>query len=164
MKIVGKFYYKPLALGELEKIKPERVLAALQKEVLKAIRARIQLAAFSTEAKKTLSRSLKTKLGPKSLTLVTTHPAFFSLVKGRTRGQMTWLQKARSPIPIILDDGRVIFRAASAKSMQNGGWMHPGHKQTTIIEDARKEARAIVKKRMKKEIQRQLRAVLGKTK
>jgi len=160
---VARINYKPLALDEVERLKPERVLKYIQREVLRAIRSRIQVAAFSAEAKKALSQGMRTKIGPRSLTIEATHPAFFPLIRGQARGQMTWLRGARAPIPIVRDDGKVIFRTATAKSMKDGKWIHPGHKSTTIIEEARKEAREIVKKRMKKEIQRQIRAAIGKS-
>jgi len=158
-KFVARINRKPLlAADELERLSPEKVLRSLKKEILKAIRKNIMDEAFSPAAKKALSKGLKTKLGPNSITVIATHPAFFALVKGRERGQMKWLQKAKSPIPIVLDSGDVIFRSASAKSMADGRWIHPGHKPTTLIERARREARSIVKKRMKKMLQKQLRA------
>jgi len=161
---VARVNYKPLAVGALSSIHPEKVLKSLQKEVFKAMKARIELAAFSARAKQALRNGLEIKIGPNSITLIATHPAFFPLLKGQARGQMTWLQKARRPIPIITDDGEVIFRTATAKSMRNGGWMHPGHKSTRIIEEAKKEAREIIKKRIQKEIRKQLRSAMRKSK
>jgi hypothetical protein len=164
-KFVARINFKPLVpIEELERINPERVLKSIRNEVLKALRASIMQEPLSPAARKALSRGIKTKLGPKSLTVMATHPAFIPLLKGQKREQMTWLTKSPTPIPIVLDDGTVIFRSATAKSMKDGKWVHPGHEPTTVIERARREARRIVKKRIKKELQRQLRAAMRKMK
>lgn len=157
-KFVARVNLKPLAAETmLAKLNPEKVLKSVRKEILKSIRKKIKQEAFSPKAQKALAKGLKTKLGPSSLTVVATHPAFLPLIRGQKSGQMRWLQKSPTPIPIVLDTGKVIFRTASAKSMNDGRWIHPGRKPTRIIDMARKEAREIVKKRMKKELQRQLR-------
>jgi len=162
-KFVARVNLKPLlSLDEVAQLSPGRVLRSLRNEILKTLRGMILDEAFSPAAKKALARGLKTKMGPKSLTVIATHPAFFPLVKGRERGQMKWLMKAKSPIPIVLDSGEVIFRSASAKSMADGRWIHPGHQPTTLIERARRQARSVVKKRMKKALQKQLRAAMAK--
>jgi hypothetical protein len=73
---------------------------------------------------------------------------------------MTWLTKAQAPIPIVTDDGELIFRSATPKSMQDGKWVHPGRQPTTVIERAKKAAREVVKKRLGTELRKQLRASL----
>lgn len=162
-QFVARINFKPLVpLEALERLKPEKVLKSLRKEILKSIRSKLLDEAFSPAAKKALAKGLKTKIGPKSLTIIATHPAFLPLVKGREGGQMTWLRKAKYPIPIVLDSGKIIFRSASARSLADGRWIHPGHKATTLIERARREARSIIKKRMKKTLQRLLRTARAK--
>ena len=116
-KFVMRINRKPLLpLDALERLKPEQVLRSLRREILKALRSRIMEEAFSPAAKRALAKSLKTKIGPRSITVYAKHPAFFPLVKGREKGQMRWLRKTKAPIPIVLDSGEVIFRSASAKS------------------------------------------------
>jgi len=160
-RFAARINLKPLNTADaLSRVDPAWVLKSLQKEIMKSVRARLLTADFSKRARDALARGLRVKIGPNSLTVYATHPAFLPLVKGRDPGQMTWLRGARAPIPIVLDSGEVIFRSATARSMKNGRWIHPGHRPTTILEQARQEARAIVKKRVKKEIQRQLRAGL----
>ena len=88
------------------------------------------------------------KTGPSSITITAKHPAFMPLLDGQKAEQMAWLTKARRPIPIITEEGELIFRSATPRSMQRGSWYHPGRKPTTVIERARKEARAVVKKRI----------------
>lgn len=157
-KFVARVNYKSLAASEiLERLSSEKVLREVRKEILKGIQDRIKDAAFSPRAKKALVLGLKTKVGPRSLTLIATHPAFLPLVKGMESRQMKWLRKSPTAIPIVLDDGKVIFRAASAKSMRDGKWIHPGHKPTNIIDLARKEARSIIKSRLKEDLLRQFR-------
>ena len=164
-KFVARVNLKPLIpLDELERIKPERVLKSVQREILKAIRKNIMQEPFTSRARKALAQGIRTRIGPSSLTVIAIHPAFLPLVQGQKKGQMRWLLKSPTPIPIVLDDGSVIFRSATAKSMKDGKWIHPGREPTTIIERARREARIIVKKRIKKELQRQLRAAMRKMK
>lgn len=139
-------------------VETERVMRSLKREVLKQIRANIQQEAFSPEAKKALMRGMKTEVTANSVTIIATHPAFIPLLRGRKAGQMTWLVKARAPIPIVLDSGELIFRSATPRSMDDGSWYHPGRAKTTIIERARETARNVVRKRMREEIRKQIRA------
>lgn len=157
-KFVARVNVKPLALAdELAKLNTEKVLKSLRKEIMKGLKARIMEASFSQQARNALARGIKMVLGPSSITVYATHPAFMPLVKGMKSQQMTWLLGARAPIPIVLDSGEVIFRTATARSMRHGGWRHPGHKATTIVEQARREARDVIKKRIQRELQRQFR-------
>lgn len=163
-KFVARINLKPLLpLDELERIKPERVLKSVRREILKSLRAKIMQEPLTPAARRALSEGIATKIGPSSITVIAKHPAFLPLLKGQKKGQMRWLVKSPTPIPIVLDDGSVIFRSATAKSMKDGKWVHPGREPTTVIERARREARRIVKKRLKKDLQRQLRAAMRKT-
>ena len=156
---VARINVKPLLpLGELRKLTPKNVIKRLRKEILREIRMNIRQEAFSPAAKRLLLKALKIKLGPNSVTVIATHPAFKALLGGQRPGQMTWLTKARRPIPIVLDSGKIIFRSATPKSMKDGKWVHPGRQPTTVIERARKAARAVMKRRIKKELIKQLQA------
>jgi hypothetical protein len=93
---------------------------------------------------------------PSSLQVVTTHPGFFPLVEGQKRGQMTWLTKARGPIPIVTETGELIFRRATAKSMADGRWIHPGRSPSDFVTKAKTESRDYIKKKLMEEIRRQL--------
>lgn len=81
---------------------------------------------------------------------------------GQKTGQMRWLRRSPTPIPIVLDSGEVIFRTASARSMNDGKWMHPGRKPSRIVDLARKDARKIVLDKIKKELRKQFRESTGK--
>lgn len=162
-KFVARINYKPLVKPEdFTRVNAEQVLRGVKKEILKSIRRRIRQSAFSPQAKVALAKGLKTKLGPNSITVIATHPAFLPLLQGQKSGQMRWLRKSPTPIPIVLDNGKVIFRTASARSMDDGRWIHPGRSPTKIIDMARAEARQIVQKRIKRELQRQFRESMKK--
>lgn len=160
-KFTARVNLKPMMpVEEVARLDPKRILRSIRREIMKNLRARLMQAPFSAKARKALATGLKSKIGPRSVTIYATHPAFFPLLKGQEAGQMRWLLGAKAPIPIVLDSGKVIFRSATAKSMRDGRWVHPGRKATTIVEQARREARSVVKKRIQKEIKRQLRAAL----
>lgn len=54
---------------------------------------------------------------------------------GVRRQQMTWLVSASRPIPLQTPGG-MIFRWATAKSMMDGKWVHPGLKETKFLDKA----------------------------
>lgn len=158
---VARVNYKPLLKPEeLERLRPQRVLKRLRREILKQIKSEILKAAFTSAARRRLLRGFKIEVGEKSIRVVATDPAFKPLLGGQKPSQMTWLTKARAPIPIIKDNGEVIFRSATPQSMKNGSWYHPGRQATTVIEKARKAAREVMRKRLRKELQQQLRATI----
>ena len=147
---------KPLIPEGMGDVDAKKVLKAVQKEILKSLQDEIQDQAFSHRAKAALAKGMTTKMGPNSLTVIATHPAFLPLIDGQKRQQMTWLTKAKTPIPIILDNGELIFRNATPHSMNRGRWYHPGRQSTTVIEKARDHTREVIKKRLAKELQRRL--------
>lgn len=152
---------KPLVSTQgVGEINTRRVLQGVQREILKAIRDEIQKSAFSSRAKRALSKGIGTKISANSVKIIAKHPAFFPLLEGQKKEQMTWLVKAKRPIPIILDNGELIFRSATPRSMARGRWYHPGRQPTTIIEKARKRAREVIKRRVGKELQRKMRAAM----
>ncbi len=144
----------------LDLLSPELALDQLRKQIAKSIRMKIRQSALSPQAKTRVAKGFKVVVGDSSITLVATDPAFRPLIEGRRRRQMRWLTKARSPIPIILDDGEVIFRSATPRSMENGSWYHPGRESTGIIESAKEEAKEMLRKSVKRHLQEQLRAAI----
>lgn len=138
--------------------RPDVFLRKVQAEMIKSIRANIMQEAFSPEAKKRLRRGFEVTLGPRSVTIMAKDPAFRPLIEGQRPGQMTWLVKARGPIPIVLDSGELIFRTATPQSMSNGSWRHPGRKPTTVIERAKEQVRAVMKDHAKQLLRQQLQA------
>lgn len=162
---VQRVNLKPLiAPGDLQKINTKKVLRSLQQSVLKRIRHKILQSTFSDRAKKALYHGVSVKVGPSSITVVAKHPAFRPLLEGQRPGQMKWLLKAKGPIPIITEDGELIFRNATPRSMENGAWYHPGREATTILEKARDEARKVIREKVRIDLQRQMRVAMTRTK
>lgn len=153
---------KPLLPKKPIDLDPKKVLKSVQREILKAIRDEIQGQAFSPRAKRALKKGMTTKIGTNSIKVIATHPAWFPLLDGQKTEQMKWLTKAVRPIPIILDNGELIFRNATPRSMARGRWYHPGRRPTTVLQKARKITREVIKRRLGKEFQRQLRAAMAK--
>jgi hypothetical protein len=154
---IGRVYAKPLLGDPLQGMDLNRAMRMLQRTLLKRIRDKIQQSAFSFRAKKALAKSLSIKLKPSSLVILTKHPAWFPLVEGQRKGQMSWLTKAKSPIPIVTESGEVIFRTANARTTREGKWVHPGREPSKFIDKAKKEARAVVKDKLAKELKKQIR-------
>lgn len=148
--------------GTLEKINPHRVLKRVQREVFKEIRTKIFESTLSHRAKAALKKGFEVQIRTRSVVVVAKHPAFRPLLEGRKHQQMKWLVKASRPIPIITDTGKLIFRNATPRSMEDGSWYHPQRKSTTVLEKASKAARKIIKSRLRSEFQREIRAAMGR--
>lgn len=143
-------YGKPLLRGL--GVSPDNALNRVKHSVLRRLRDKLVQSTFSERAKKALAKSLVVEVGASSLTLYSKHPAFTQLMRGQRKGQMRWLTKARAPIPIITEDGKLIFRSATIKSMKDGKWIHPGRPPHDFIEKAKKEARTQIRKAIVSEV------------
>jgi len=153
---VTRINLRPLTPDAL-KFDPVKFLKQAQKEIIKAMKQGITQSAFSEAAKRRLLKGFKVLPGRKSVTLVARDPAFRPLLEGQRAEQMKWLVKARAPIPIVLDSGELIFRTATARSMANGSWYHPGREPSHIIEKAKEEARKVLRAKAKRMLRKQLR-------
>lgn len=147
---LATLYGKPLLRGL--GASPENALNRVKHSVLRRLRDKLVQSTFSERAKKALAKSLVVEVGPSSLTLYSKHPAFTYLMKGQRKGQMKWLTRARAPIPIITEDGRLIFRSATIKSMADGKWIHPGRPPYDFVEIAKKEAKSQIRKAIVSEV------------
>jgi len=162
-----KIYYKPLLPkggGGLTQFDPKVVMRKLQRQILKKAREEIQAGPFSPRAKRALKAAMSTKMNGSSITVTAKHPAFFPLLQGRKNRQMTWLVKAKAPIPIITENGELIFRSATPRSMERGRWYHPGSKPTTVLEKAKSAARKVIKENLAKDLKAQIRQAFLKVK
>ncbi len=139
----------------------DQVLRLAQRDILHAVRRSITQSAFSPAAKRALANYLRVELGPLSMTITSTHPAFLPLLGGQHKGPMTWLKRARAPIPIVTEQGELIFRTPTARSFADGSWIHPGHEQPDILELARTQAHDILRERVRLALRAQLRAAWG---
>lgn len=157
--IVGRIYMKPLVpKGFEDRIDPERILKTLKQDILKRIRKSIQSQdTFSLRAKTALAKAVKIEVRASSVRVTVNHPAWRPMVLGMKEQQMKWLSKAKAPIPIITDTGEIIFRTASARSLANGKWVHPGYQRTNLIEKARRDARAFVRKKVVQQVEAMVR-------
>ncbi len=169
--IASRVYLKPLLPGTRFKADTETVLRTAKRDLLRRVRAKLTQTTFSRRAKRALSEALTIEIKPSSLVVTAKHPAFGPLVRGQRKGQMKWLKKARRPIPIITETGKLIFRNATARSMANGpltgpnvgkkkGWIHPGRPPSDFVEKAKAESRAFLKEKFEKAMRQQFRATL----
>jgi hypothetical protein len=157
---VSGMHLKPV-VGEDLRLDPEMVLRRLKAELNRRLKSKLlNTPAFSDRARKSLARSIQIKIFPSSLSITTNHPGFKPLVYGQKQEQMKWLVKAKVPIPIALDSGKLIFRWATPQSMSNGSWWHPGRGRVDFITKAKEEARKVVKERMMKAVMQQLRQTI----
>ncbi len=150
--VAGRVYLRPLLPSQtVLAFDPDGVLRRTKRVLLKRIRGKLLQETFSDAAKKAIARSVRVETKPNSLIITASHPAFGPLVMGQKKQQMTWLTKARVPIPIITETGKLIFRNATARSMADGRWVHPGRKPSTFVEKAKTETREFIKSRLAKE-------------
>ena len=149
---------KPLTKDFEDKLDPTRVLKSLKRDLLKRIKKAIEIQdAFSTKAKVALAKALTVTVQKSSVQITAHHPAWGPLVLGMKKQQMLWLLKARAPIPIITETGKLIFRSATPKSFADGKWVHPGYQKTNLLERVKKETKAFVRERVRKQVQAILR-------
>ncbi len=147
----------------------EAIKAAMRvarRDLMRRLKRKLTQTTFSARAKLAFAKALKIEAKPASLVVTINHPAFSHLVGGRRKRQMTWLKKARRPIPIITETGKLIFRSAHARSLtwtegpmtgpnvgQKKGWRHPGRTPSDFVERSKEEARAFLKEKLKNELQ-----------
>jgi hypothetical protein len=157
--IASRVYLKPLVPERMfQQGDPEAILKRARRDLMRRLKQELTQTAFSDRAKRALAKALTIEIKKSSLQVTANHPAFAPLVKGQKSGQMTWLTKARRPIPIITETGELIFRNASAKSMRDGKWIHPGRNPSTFIDRAKKTSRAFLKEKFEKELRKKIRA------
>jgi len=146
----------------VSRVRLSTILEKLRRELFKQFKQELLGSALSPRAKIAFAKALQIEVKPKTLVVTVSHPGFKPLVYGQKRQQMTWLTKARAPIPIVTDDGRIVFRSATPRSMEDGRWIHPGRAKLPLFDRARKEAREKVRKRVAQEIRDQILAGMRK--
>jgi hypothetical protein len=154
--IASRVYLKPL-LPKKFKGDTEIILKKAKKDLSIRLKEKLMQTALSDRAKVALLKAIKIEVKPSSVRVTANHPAFAPLVYGQRKGQMKWLKKARKPIPIVTDDGKLIFRNATARSMKNGHWVHPGRPPSDFVSSAKEASRVYLKKKFAKEIIKQMR-------
>jgi len=152
MSSFGSIYGKPLVRGLDET--PEKALKRVKFSVLARLRSKLLQSTFSERAKKAFAKAVQIETGPSSLTIISNHPGFTNMMRGRKQAQMKWLVKARAPIPIITETGELIFRSATPKSMADGKWIHPGRPPYDFVDKAKEEAKLQIRKAMLAEVKK----------
>ncbi len=161
MERVSGIYLKPI-LGESRE-DPLKVLKKLTGDLQRRIKKKIEETAFSQRAKAAFAKAVTIRILPKSIQILTNHPGFIPMLRGQMQGQMKWLVKAKAPIPIFTDEGKLIFRSATPKSMSDGKWVHPGRGADDFVSRAKKETKAFIRSHLSKLIAKQIRsAIAGK--
>lgn len=156
--IGARIYMKPLVPGEGLQLDLDKVMRSGKRALLRRLRGKIlQQTAFTPRAKAALAAHVKVKIKASSLQVVSDHPAFLPLLKGQRSQQMRWLTKARAPIPIVTDTGRLIFRSATPRSMDRGRWWHPGRAPTNYVDKAKELTRDFMRQRIMKDLERNVR-------
>lgn len=160
--IDSRVYLKPLLPSNF-KGDPYTVLKRIKSDLLRRVKSKLtSQTVFSERAKIALAKSFKVQIKPSSLVIISTHPAYPYLIGGQREGQMKWLTKADRPIPIVTEEGKLIFRNATARSMANGSWVHPGRKPSNFVIKAKEESRAFLKEKFKEELRSQVRQAVSK--
>lgn len=161
--ITTRIYRKPLVPDQaFSKDVTASVLQKTRTDLLRRIKRKLTQTTFSDRAKKALAKALLIEVKPSSLVITVNHPAYGPLTRGQSAGQMKWLGKATRPIPIVTEGGKVIFRNASAKSMADGKWRHPGRPPSDFVKTAKEESKVFLKKKFRKELVEQVRAAWKK--
>lgn len=147
-------YGKPLAKGTPLEDDPDRsaLLEATGDEAVKAIQKEIRRLSFKGSPDRLLNSFSYRIEGKSTLVIESDHPAAKYLDKGVRKHQMTYLTKANRPIPIVMDNGDVIFRNATPKSMQEGKWVHPGIRGKNFLDKGLTRAKEVIKDRIKEDI------------
>jgi hypothetical protein len=143
--------------GLTDKLSLATALQQIKTSMLQHVKRKLTQETFTTKAQKTLAESISIEVKGETLVVTPKAAAWVPYVGGQKPGQMAWLAKARAPIPIVTDSGRVIFRSATPKSMKDGKWMHPGRAPFTLLERASHEARQFLNGHLYKMFQEQLR-------
>lgn len=137
-----------------------------KRDLLRRLKAKMTPTTLSDRAKKAFSKAMKIEIKPHSLLVTVNHPGFKPNVFGQSRHQMLWLVKSKTPIPIITDEGKLIFRNATARSMKRAGggpnkgkrgWVHPGRPANNFVDVAKQESRAFLKDKLLQGLTQQLR-------
>lgn len=148
----GRIYGKPF-VRDLD-ISAEKALRRIKQSVLTRIRQKLFQSNFSDRAKRSFAKAIQIDQGQSSLTIYSKHPGFTNMMRGRKNKQMNWLVKARAPIPIITDNGDLIFRSATMKSMNEGKWIHPGRSPYDFMDKVKKEAKDQIRKAVMTEMRK----------
>lgn len=151
-------YGKPLTRGTPleDEVDRRSLLEETGDLAIEEIKKEIRRLTFKGSAKNLLDSFSYRVEGKSTLIIESNHPAVKYLDKGVRSYQMKHLTKADKPIPIVMDDGSVIFRTATPKSMQEGKWVHPGIRGKNFLDKGLEKAREKIKEKVKEDIKNRL--------
>lgn len=144
--VYGKPLVKRVAEEKLEEAKQE-ALERVGEIAIKEIQKQIRKESWKSSPRDLL-KSFSYSIMESSLRIDSDHPAAKYIDKGVRAHQMVYLEQADRPIPIITDNGELIFRVASSTSLANGDWYHPGIAGKHFIRKGVDKAKEKVKKEM----------------
>lgn len=156
-------YGKPLVKGipsdaDVDAAK-EEALERAGKYAVEEIQREIKRSSWNNKPTRLLD-SFDYEVSGSTMVIKSDHPAAKYLNKDVQPHQMIYLERAKRPIPIITDDGEVIYRTASSQSMADGSWQHPGIKGKHFLDRGVEKARERVKEELVKEYQDLVRKAL----
>lgn len=127
----------------------EATLNRLGKVAVEAFQDEIRRSSWNRKPEN-LINSFEYEVKGTSIRVTSDHPAVQYLDKGVKPHQMIYLSRAERPIPIIKDNGEVIFRQASSQSLADGSWKHPGISGKHFMERGKEKAAKAVKEELAK--------------
>jgi len=147
-------YGKPIAKNTPLEDQHDRtkLLEEVGREAIMEIQKEIRRMSFKGQPTELLNSFSFKVTGKSTLVIESDHPAAKYLNSGVKAYQMTHLTKANRPIPIVKDNGELVFRNATPKSMQEGKWQHPGFKGKHFLERGIEKARDKVKEKISGQI------------
>lgn len=119
-KVTKQTFLVPLVVERELKVKLRRsFLSRLASEVRKELREEATEKNFPGD----FANSFRVKYLPNGIALESEHPAVIFMDKGRKAAQMKWLEG--KTIPLLDDQGNLIFRTVTRESLIDGGWVRP---------------------------------------
>jgi hypothetical protein len=161
VSIERSFYFAPFARATRAKVtlfrRRAQVLDFAGREAIKEIQKEIRRSSWLHPPKRLL-KSWSYKVGPNTVKISSDHPAAKFLDEGVKRHQMS---PPRRRVPIITDDGRLIFRDMTAKSLADGRWIHPGYHGKHFLRRGAKKARERIKQILADNVIAQVGEIMG---
>lgn len=142
---------------------PDRVLKKASKAALAGARRYLERGRFVRHPR-SLATSLSARVQDGAVVIRTDHPAFIYLSEGVRRHRMTYLAKAKAPIPLLGASGQVIYRDSRGVINKQGSWVHPGiqgkHFTEKMSKVAAQEASKVLEEYIKQEYLKGLKKTL----
>jgi hypothetical protein len=133
-------------LDEIEEMR-RRVLKKAGPLMIEEIKLELERHSFKSPPTR-LKNSFSYEIIRDQIVILSDHPAAKYLNRGVDPYQMDHLTQSAQPIPIMTDEGDVIYREATPETMADGKWHHPGLDSTHFLDKAIDRARDKLKEKM----------------